>query len=366
MTGRVLRVGIIGTGEVAQTIHLPTLQLMSHKYKVTALCDVSKLSIQHCGVKFGIPADCWHENSQDLVNRSDVDLVAILTADEYHASMAVQAADAGKHVFIEKPMTLTNEEADSIIAARERNNVIIFVGYMRRYAPAFIEAVKMVRNMKKIDYVRVRDIIGPNSFFIPQAGSYPVLFDDFSATDNEDRRNRARAISNTVLGAQRAQDPRAASTYRFLGSLGSHDLSAMRELIGMPKRCIGAGQNAHGYFITALFEYDGFITTYETGIDGVGKFDAHLEVHGDRKRIRVDYDTPFGLPIYLTILEHDEDGHYQERIVRPTFQDTYTCEYESLYESIASGAPVKTTPEDAKQDLVLFKQVIDALYPPPA
>lgn len=68
----------------------------------------------------------------------------------------------------------------------------------------------------------------------------------------------------------------------------------------------------------------------------------------------------------MTVLESNADGHYQERIVRPTYQDAFTCEYEALYESIVNGAPVKTTPEDAKQDLETFRQVIDALYPLPS
>ncbi|CUA71792.1 hypothetical protein RSOLAG22IIIB_09844 [Rhizoctonia solani] len=362
---RVIRVGIIGAGEVAQTIHLPTLQLLSHKYKVTALSDVSKLSLEHCGRKFDLSSDRLHENSLDLVKRDDVDLVVILSADEYHTSLVVQAADAGKHMLIEKPMALTHDDADAIIASQKRNNVVIFVGYMRRYAPAFLEAVKIVRNMKKIDYASVRDIIGTNKIFVDQSGTFPLRFDDFSPELNNDRLQRAQAISEAALGAQRAKDPSSVFTYRFLGSLGSHDLSAMRELLGSPKRCIGAGKNSDGMFITALFEYDGFVATYETGIDNVGKFDAHLEVHGDGKRVKVTYDTPFvkGLPITLTVLESNPDGHFQERIVRPTYQDAYTCEYESLYDSIVNGSPVKTTPEDAKEDLKIFSQVIDALYP---
>ncbi|GAB1528025.1 hypothetical protein RhiTH_011216 [Rhizoctonia solani] len=359
---------------------LPTLQLLSHKFKVTALCDVSKLSLQHCAAKFGVSSDDLHENSLDLVKRDDVDLVVVLSGDEYHAPLAIQAANAGKH----ETDGVTDEDADSVIAAQKQNNVIIFVGYMRRYAPAFLEAVKIVHNMNKIQYARVRDIIGPvsvafymreelalilcldqNKFFIDQSGTFSGRFDDFSPEFSADRVGRAQTISNTALGAQRAKDSDKVFTYRLLGGLGSHDLSAMRELLGPPKRCIGAGKITDGMFITALFEYDGFMTTYETGIDTVGKFDAHLEVYGDGKRVKVTYDTPFvkGLPITLTVSENDPNGHYHERIIRPTYQDTYTCQYEALYDSVVNGSTVKTTPEDAKEDLKIFKKVIDALYP---
>ncbi|KAF8674944.1 multicopper oxidase family [Rhizoctonia solani] len=361
---------------------LPTLQLLSHKFKVTALCDVSKLSLQHCAAKFGVSSDDLHENSLDLVKRDDVDLVVVLSGDEYHV---------GPSYFVDHGVNretdgVTDEDADSVIAAQKQNNVIIFVGYMRRYAPAFLEAVKIVHNMNKIQYARVRDIIGPvsvafymreelalilcldqNKFFIDQSGTFPGRFDDFSPEFSADRVGRAQTISNTALGAQRAKDSDKVFTYRLLGGLGSHDLSAMWELLGPPKRCIGAGKITDGICKSTniLRKYDGFMTTYETGIDTVGKFDAHLEVYGDGKRVKVTYDTPFvkGLPITLTVSENDPNGHYHERIIRPTYQDTYTCQYEALYDSVVNGSTVKTTPEDAKEDLKIFKKVIDALYP---
>ncbi|KAF5325786.1 hypothetical protein D9611_000991 [Ephemerocybe angulata] len=288
---RVIRVGIIGAGEVAQTTHLPTLGLLSHLYKVIALCDVSQKLLDHCADKFHIAKENLYLNSSELVKRPDIDLVLVIAADEYHASAAVQAADAGKHVFIEKPMTLTTSDAESIISAQKRNSVIIWVGYMRRYAAAFIEATKIVRSMKKIEYARVRDIIGYNHLFVNQSGSFPVRFSDIPDVAKDDMKLRATAAAVASIGEDRARNPTAVSTWRLLCSLGSHDLSAMRELLGPPKGVIGAA--AHGTWITALFDYGGFVATYETGHDPVGSFDAHLEVYGDGKRVRVDYDTPY-------------------------------------------------------------------------
>lgn len=56
-------------------------------------------------------------------------------------------------------MAICHQDADAIEAARTRNNVVIFIGYMRRYAEAFLRAKEEIKRMK-IDYVRVRDIIG--------------------------------------------------------------------------------------------------------------------------------------------------------------------------------------------------------------
>lgn len=96
-----------------------------------------------------------------------------------------------------------------------------------------------------------------------------------------------------ALSPEGAANPKNVFTYRLLGGLGSHDLSAMRELLGVPKRCFAASRaQAEGMpFITALFDYGGFTATYESGIDNVADFDAHIEVIGDGKRVKISYDT---------------------------------------------------------------------------
>lgn len=74
--------------------------------------------------------------------------------------MAVEAADNGKAVFIEKPMALTHADAKAIVEAEKRNGVVIFVGYMRRYAAAYERMKEEIASIKNIRYATVRDIIG--------------------------------------------------------------------------------------------------------------------------------------------------------------------------------------------------------------
>jgi predicted dehydrogenase len=85
--------------------------------------------------------------------------VFICTADQYHAEQAIACADAGKHVMLEKPMVQTEKEADALEAARTRNRVVIFIGFMRRYALAYKRFKEEIAG-QEIKYVRVRDIIG--------------------------------------------------------------------------------------------------------------------------------------------------------------------------------------------------------------
>jgi predicted dehydrogenase len=136
---------------------------------------------------------------------------------------------------------------------------------------------------------------------------------------------------------------------RLLAGLSSHDLSAMREMLGMPDHVIAARQ--HGTFLTVLFEYPAFTALYEMGIDHNRRFDAQIAVYGENKEIRVQYNTPYirHLPTRLFVKETKGEA-YEEQVTRPTFTDPYTRELQHFSEVITNNVPPKTTAEDFLHD----------------
>src|SRR5271156_2672485 len=112
-----LRLGLIGAGEVAQVIHIPTLQLLDHLYSIVAICDISRKSADHCASKFHIPTATT--NPQEIFSNVDIDVVLVLTNDEFHVTYALAALQHGKHVFVEKPLTLSIPAAMRIIEAEK-------------------------------------------------------------------------------------------------------------------------------------------------------------------------------------------------------------------------------------------------------
>jgi predicted dehydrogenase len=351
-----VKVGVVGLGEVAQIIHLPILQSMPDRYEIAAICDVSPGLLQTVGDMYGV--DRRYEDINDLVAQEDIDAVFVLNSDEYHAEHTILAARSGKHVLVEKPMCLTLGEAEEIIAARDEAGVQVMVAYMRRFAPAFIQAVEEVRALGRINYACIRDIIGPNGLVIEQSSTVR-RFDDIPEAAKADRADRAQRRVQEAIG-EAPQELRTA--YRMLLGLGSHDLSAMRELIGVPERVIAATQWNGGRFITAIFGYDGYHATFEMGVDQQRRFDAHLEVYGETRQIRVQYDTPYirHLPTTLQIRETVGDA-YNERVIRPTVTDPYTHELEHFHNVATGVATPKTTPEDSIEDLTLFRDIIEAI-----
>jgi predicted dehydrogenase len=352
-----INVGLVGLGEIAQVIHLPILQAHSDKFEIAAICDISLELLTTLGERYNVPADHRYTDYHDLARQGDLEAVFVLNSDEYHTDSALAAIRQGKHVLIEKPMCLARQEAEAIIKARDEAGVKVMVGYMRRFAPAFVEAVEHVRSLEKINYARVRDIIGQNAQFVSQS-SVVLRPDDLPREAIRDRAERASRLVKAAIGDA---PPELVRAYRLLCGLSCHDLSAMRELLGMPRSVVAARQWG-GSFLTALFEYDGFTATYETGIDHNRRFDAHIQVYGETKEIRIQYNTPYirHLPTLLFINETRGEA-FEERVIRPTFTDPYTMELLHFYEVVTHNTQPKTSAEDFVHDLDLFAMIIKAL-----
>ncbi len=308
------------------------------------------------GGRYNVPAEHRYLDVKDLAKQEDLDAIFVLNSDEYHTDATLAAIEHGKHVLVEKPMCLTRQEAEAIIKARDEAGVQVMVGYMRRYAPAFVQAVEQVRALEKINYARVRDIIGQNAQFVEQS-SVVLRPKDIPQGAMRDRAERASRLVKTAIGDA---PPQLVSTYRLLCGLSSHDLSAMRGLLGMPRGVIAARQ--WGLFLTALFDYESFTLTFETGIDHNRRFDAHLTVYSETKEIRVQYNTPYirQLPTRLFISETQGEA-FEEREIRPTFTDAYTVELLYFYDVVTKNTQPKTSAEDFLHDLDLFKMIINAL-----
>ncbi|KAF2767805.1 NAD(P)-binding protein [Teratosphaeria nubilosa] len=360
---QIVRVGLIGCGEVAQTVHIPTLNNFNELFKITYLCDVSPQALKHCASKVAGDAPRLTRDAKELCSSPEIDVVFIINSTEYHVPHALLALEHGKTAFIEKPMAMNNLDAQLLLDAEAKSKGRVMVGYMRRYATAFIDAVKEIGGVEAVTYARVRDIIGKNGFFVDQSGTFPKKFTDYSTEDSQDLKARAQDLAEQGL-SQDAGVPVTKETetmWSLLGSLGSHDLSVMREALGMPERVLGCHLDPTKPFWTVLFQYPGFPVLYESGIDDIPRFDAHLEVYAKNKQVIVQYDTPYvkGLPVTMTVREN-VDGAYVERLVRKTYEDPYTLEYKELYALVTEGKPVKTTVQDAVNDLKIFRMIMEA------
>lgn len=358
MTGKVLNIGIIGCGEAAQILHIPSLRELAGQFRIAALCDASRTVVD--GVGAGLPEASRHTEPAALLAQGGIDAVVICLPNALHAPTAIAALEAGKHVLLEKPMCLTLAEADALAAAQARTGRLVQIGYMRRHAAAFEEAVALVAQIRdRVRYARVRAIIGPNRAFIepttPVIRGADVPAGQVAATDE-----LASARLIEAIGTDQGD---RATAYRLLLGLSSHDLSAMRELIGMPRRVLHATARQGGRFLTAVFDYGDFVCSFETGIDAIARFDAHIEVYGGDRTVRIDFDTPYirHQPARLTVTEAKTPHGVSECRSHPTRGDAFVTEWRRFHDAIVNGTAIKTTIADARQDLELCARIMEHL-----
>ncbi len=153
------------------------------------------------------------------------------------------------------------------------------------------------------------------------------------------------------------------NAYRMLCGLGSHDLSAMRELLGRPRGVAAARQWRDGGFITALLEYDDYVRHLRDRCRRAGPLRRpHRGVRASSSMMRVQYDTPYVRHFPTVLITEETSGDALHRTVsRPHLKDPYTHELEYFHHVVTEKQIPKTSPEDYVEDLDLFAEIIRAL-----
>ncbi|HIE04644.1 MAG TPA: Gfo/Idh/MocA family oxidoreductase [Candidatus Latescibacteria bacterium] len=128
-----IRMALIGCGSVSRD-HLTSLRTLRDRFRLEWAVDVNEEAARRVADEWGCR---WATDYRRALDDPEVDAVDIATPHHLHAEMAVTSAEAGKHIFLEKPMATTLEDADRIIGAAERAGVVLMVGYVFRYRPAF-------------------------------------------------------------------------------------------------------------------------------------------------------------------------------------------------------------------------------------
>ena len=106
-----IHLGLIGLGQAAQILHIPNIEKMENKFEITAVADISKNLTNYIADKYRVPHR--FTDGMDLIGCPDVDAVMIMSPGD-HAEFAIAALEAGKHVFIEKPMTSSLESLEKL------------------------------------------------------------------------------------------------------------------------------------------------------------------------------------------------------------------------------------------------------------
>jgi predicted dehydrogenase len=136
-----VRVALVGAGNLARWAHLPNLKKIPG-VALRAVYSNSGARGKSYALRFGAAYCC--SDYEEVLQDPEIDMVLILSRNQHHAPQALAALRAGKHVFLEKPMALTEEECRQLVRAVEETGRQLTVGFNRRFAPFYVEQKKQL------------------------------------------------------------------------------------------------------------------------------------------------------------------------------------------------------------------------------
>ncbi len=349
-----IRVGVVGCGLIAQVMHLPYLTEMPDRFEVAALCDISEPVARTCAERFGVPR--VHTRWQDLMAES-LDAVMILTSGD-HAPIAVEAARSKLHVFTEKPMALSSEGGAQMLAAAQSSGVVLMVGTMKRYDPAYERLVELASELTDLRLVRVTTLESP---FTPYVAHYPLV--------------EGAPPPDAVLDALKDIDERALDVavgdvdeqtrwcYRWilLDNL-VHEINALRGVLGDPDEVRFADLSSRCASVNLRF---GSVDCHLSWVDlpGIARYKQEFAFYTPDRRLTLELPSPFlrSMPSRL-IVEGGESGtaHSWVREEIVSYDEAFKRELVEFAECIASGRSPRTSGTDGLGDLRVCEAIARA------
>lgn len=351
---RRLRVGIVGCGLIAQVMHLPHLREMNDRFEIAALCDLSPGTLDAVGDDYGVARR--HTRWQDLVAES-LDAVMIFTLGSHHAPPAIAAAQAGRHVFVEKPMCYTLREADAMIAAARQTGIVLMVGNMKRFDPAYESARPLVAGLRDLRLVCITTLEAP---LLPYVQHYRLVRPaDIPADTLAALHADQEALLREALGPGSLAEIQHVYADVLLDSL-VHEVNALRGLLGEPEAVTSAETWLGGEGVTAVLRYPGDVRCVLTWINlpELRHYSQELAFYGPADRVTVRFPSPFlrNEPTAL-LVEGMEHGTAWEKSITVSYEEAFKRELVHFHECVVEGGTPLTSGSEGRQDLVVLQAI---------
>lgn len=359
-----IRVGVVGCGLIAQVMHLPYLSELSDQFEIAAVCDISETVARKCAERYGVRA--VHTDWRELIDEP-LDAVMVLTSGS-HAPIAVAAAQAGLHVFVEKPMALSSAQCQEMIDAAGAAGVRLMVGTMKRYDPAYERLGSLLGEVRsEVRLVRVTTLESP---YLPYVAHYPLIpADPPSAQLMAELEQADDQALDTALG-EAAEETRWCYRWILLDNL-VHEFNALRGVLGEPTAVVSADLGKTCVSVNLRF---GDANCHLSWVDlpGIARYKQEFAFYAPDHRLTLELPSPFlrSMPSRLFV-EGGEPGttHNWEREEIISYDEAFKRELVEFAACLTAGREPRTSGYDGLADLRLCEAVArthQGLDPSPA
>lgn len=344
---------MIGCGLIAQVMHLHYLRELSDRFEIAAVCDLSRTVVDRVGEAYGVGRRL---TDWTALLEEPLDAVMVLTSGS-HEPIAVAAAGAGRHVFIEKPIALSETEGQAIIAAGKKAGVRLMVGYMKRYDPAVEQITEELRGLQPLRFARSTTAEYPLKWYV---GHYPIV----RGTDIDARTVGALQAEDEarVTEAIQLSDPVLRYAYRhsLLDSM-IHDFNLMRGLLGEPTRLRFASVSQEEISVFLEFPQTTAAMHWVNLTDGVARYQQDFSFFSPQRRAALVFPSPFlrNAPVELVLEGGSQESSRSWRTVETiSFESAFKRELLEFYACVTQDREPRTTAEDGVRDVALCQAII--------
>lgn len=318
-TKKVLRIGVIGVGRIGK-IHAESIATRTPGANLAAIADVNLEVAQETAVKFNVPIVT--DDYQDILNDAAIDAIVICSSTETHAQIVLEAAEANKHIFCEKPIDHSLEKIDAALAAVEKAGVKLQIGFNRRFDANFRKVRQMVAEGKigepHILRITSRDPGPPPIEYIKLSGG---MFLDMTIHDFDMARYLlASEVEEVYTAAGVMVDP-----------------------------AIGVAGDVDTAVITLKFA-NGAIGTIDNSRKAAYGYDQRAEILGSEGMVSITNNTP-NTHIYSTV-----DGVHMEKPLHfflERYMDSFVAEMQEFVQAILQDETPPVVGEDGRIPVVM-------------
>jgi myo-inositol 2-dehydrogenase / D-chiro-inositol 1-dehydrogenase len=314
-----LKIGLIGAGRIGK-VHGEAISTRVDSAELAAVSDVYLPAAQALAARWRVPK--VYQDHRSILDDPSMDAVAICSSTDTHARIIIEAAQAGKHIFCEKPIDHSLEKIDAALEAVEKAGVKLMVGFNRRFDPSFRRVRERVENgsigTPRLLRITSRDPAPPPVEYIKVSGG---IFLDMTIHDFDMARYLIGSEVTQVFAAGDVMvDPQ-------IGAAGDIDTA-----------------------ITTLWFASGAVGAIDNCREAAYGYDQRVEVFGSAGMAQAENNTPDRhiLSTKDGVISAKPLYFFLER-----YMEAYTAEIQAFSEAVMNDSPVPVSGADGRAAVVI-------------
>jgi predicted dehydrogenase len=338
-------------------MHLPTLAERPDLFEIAAIGDISEAVLSAVGERY--PGAERTRDFRDITKNRDVDAVFVLSSGRHDAAL-LAAFDAGKHVFVEKPLGFGRPETEALATLARAARGFTMVGYHKRFDPAYLAACELVRSMRDLRYVEATVLHPDDGAYREHHAILPYREPKRPGADeaqmNAGARREAEApdmkagLDATVRPGASA-DERVAALMLWQSLI--HDVNALRGALGEPERVLSSSVWNDGMAQHSLTEFPRGVRVSMSWVSlpGVKHYEERLRFVSPNLRATLLFPSPYirHAPTRLEVERMDGEALVvEDRVV--SYEEAFRAEVHHFRESVLSGKPPALSVDEAVRD----------------